>query len=86
MDQGSSLTSKGQVTIPKHIRDFLRLKPAQKIIFRKKNGMVFVQKAPTIDAVFASIKTTQSVQDFDINQAVVDYVGNEHVKKETRSR
>ena len=34
---GTTLTSKGQVTIPKHIRDSLSLEPGCKIVFDVNN-------------------------------------------------
>jgi AbrB family looped-hinge helix DNA binding protein len=41
----TTLTSKGQVTIPKEIRDELGLKPNDKIRFSLNNGRVTLQKA-----------------------------------------
>lgn len=34
---GTTITSKGQVTIPKHIRDSLNLEPGSKVIFDVNN-------------------------------------------------
>jgi antitoxin PrlF len=42
----TTLTSKGQVTIPKEIRDALGLAPGDRILFRvKENGEVVVEVA-----------------------------------------
>jgi AbrB family looped-hinge helix DNA binding protein len=52
----TTLTSKGQVTIPKEIRDVLGLKPADKILFSLENGHVTLRRAyPSLEAVAGSI-------------------------------
>lgn len=45
MDYVSSLTSKGQVTIPAAIRKALGLKPRDKVAFRMVNGTVRIEPA-----------------------------------------
>ena len=39
----STLTSKGQVTVPKEIRSFLKLKQGQKIDFQVRDGVVVLK-------------------------------------------
>lgn len=39
----SSITSKGQITIPKEIRDSLKLKPSQKVIFDYENKKLTIK-------------------------------------------
>ena len=43
----SSISEKGQVTIPKEIRDILRLKAGDKVIFLERNNEIIVHKART---------------------------------------
>jgi len=43
----SSISEKGQVTIPKEIRDALRLKAGDKVVFVKRGNEIFVHKAGT---------------------------------------
>ncbi len=45
MDYVSSLTSKGQVTIPASIRKALGLKPRDKVAFRMEDGTVRIAPA-----------------------------------------
>ncbi len=40
----SRLTSKGQVTIPKNVRDELRMKPGDEVEFVKNGGEFIVRK------------------------------------------
>lgn len=52
----SALTQKGQVTIPKSIRDQLGLRPQDKIRFSIEHGRVRLQKAyPSLEEIVASI-------------------------------
>lgn len=39
----ATLTSKGQLTLPKEIRDELGLKEGDKVDFEKKNGQFFIR-------------------------------------------
>lgn len=56
MGQVTTLTSKGQVTIPKEIRDELGLKPHDKIRFSFENGHVVLRKAyPSLEEVVGSL-------------------------------
>lgn len=50
MGRVTTLTSKGQVTIPKEIRDELGLKPFDKIEFISDNGQARLRKAyPSVE-------------------------------------
>jgi AbrB family looped-hinge helix DNA binding protein len=57
MEYVSSLTSKGQVTIPASIRKALGLKPGEKVTFRLEHGAVRIQpaRASVIDS-YATVK------------------------------
>jgi len=51
-----SITTKGQVTVPKHVRNKLGIKPGGRASFRiKKNGEVVVEKPRTIEDMRAII-------------------------------
>lgn len=52
MSKVTTLTSKGQVTIPKAIRDELGLKPHDKIAFTIEDGLVSLHKAyPSLEDI-----------------------------------
>lgn len=40
--------TKGQVVIPKNLRDALKIQPGQEVIFERQGDSVIVRKAPTI--------------------------------------
>ena len=43
----SSISEKGQVTIPKEIRDALQLKAGDKVVFIERGREIFIHKAKT---------------------------------------
>jgi AbrB family looped-hinge helix DNA binding protein len=45
----SSVTSKGQTTIPAEIRRELRIEPGDKVSFSLEGGRVFIEKVQEID-------------------------------------
>ncbi|MCP4756780.1 MAG: AbrB/MazE/SpoVT family DNA-binding domain-containing protein [Proteobacteria bacterium] len=51
----STVTSKGQVTIPKEIRSFLDIKPRDKINFVVEDGKVFLKPVKTLKDFRGSI-------------------------------
>lgn len=42
---GTKITSKGQVTVPKEIRDLLNLKPGSEVNFRYRNNEIVLERA-----------------------------------------
>ena len=48
---GTTITSKGQVTIPKHIRDSLHLEPGSKVVFDVNNDgeLVLRKEGPDVE-------------------------------------
>ncbi len=48
MKESMTITIKGQVTIPKKIREFLNLKPGDKVIFEKEGDTVVLKPARTL--------------------------------------
>jgi len=43
----AKVTSKGQVTIPKKVRDKLGISPGEGVGFEEKDGLMFIKKAVT---------------------------------------
>ncbi|MFQ5794463.1 MAG: AbrB/MazE/SpoVT family DNA-binding domain-containing protein [Candidatus Bipolaricaulia bacterium] len=63
---GSKLTSKGQTTVPKKIRDYLGLRPGDRVLFLIKDGEVMLQglKETLLD-LRGSVKARQQPEEFD---------------------
>jgi antitoxin PrlF len=53
------LTVKGQLTVPKSVREALNISKGDAVIFEEKGGEIVVRKATAIDAAWAKgIQTT----------------------------
>jgi len=48
----SRLSSKGQVTIPKEIREAIGLKPGDMVAYEVQNGVVTLTRVESFDAAF----------------------------------
>lgn len=48
----SRLSSKGQVTIPKEVRETIGLKPGDMIAYEVENGVVTLTRVESFDAAF----------------------------------
>jgi AbrB family looped-hinge helix DNA binding protein len=73
-DMESAITSKGQATIPKAIRDHLRLKPGDRVKFFKHpdGSVVLLPKRPAsaLRGIVAGRRRTVSIEEMD--QAVAE--------------
>lgn len=53
----TKVTSKGQATIPIHIRKKLKVKPGQSVIFEERDNAVLIKSMPDLDNLMGSLKT-----------------------------
>jgi AbrB family looped-hinge helix DNA binding protein len=68
----STITSKGQVTVPIEIRRALGLKPQDKVIFRVVQGKVEVEPLPmTLEEAYGSVPPLKTPEDFAAIRATV---------------
>lgn len=83
---GSKLTSKGQTTIPKEIRDYLSLQSGDRVIFLRKGDEVVLQAVrETLLDLRGSVKARRCPEDFDqIRQQVKRRVAGKTVSGQER--
>jgi len=63
----AKLTSKGQTTIPKDIRDYLRLAPGDRVMFIQRDGEVILRPVTqTLLDLRGSIRPHRRPEDFDV--------------------
>ncbi len=61
------VSSKGQATIPKEIREYLRLKPGDRVAFIRRDGDVIVQPVrTTLLDLQGSVKPKHRPEDFEV--------------------
>ena len=68
----STITSKGQVTVPAEIRRTLGLKPQDKLVFRVVEGKVEVEPFPmTLEEAYGSVEPLEKPENFEAVRAAV---------------
>lgn len=79
---GSKLTSRGQTTIPKRIRDRLGLEPGDRVIFVEKDNEVVLQPVKhTLRDLQGSVEPRKRPEDFDgVRREVRKRVGKRNVE------
>lgn len=60
MDSSARLTSKGQVTIPKPVRDALELREGDEIVFRVERTRAIVAKTPDFIGMAGSVAVPEA--------------------------
>jgi antitoxin PrlF len=55
MDTRAKITSKGQVTIPKSVRDALQLKEGDELLFRVERSRAVIAKTPDLLALAGTV-------------------------------
>ena len=66
----TTVTEKGQATIPLPIRNKLGLKPGQKVIFEEKGQEVVIKKVPLLSQLRGSLKSQIKYSDKKANKAI----------------
>jgi AbrB family looped-hinge helix DNA binding protein len=62
----AKITSKGQTTIPKEIRDYLQLAPGDRVMFIQRDGEVVLRPVTqTLLDLRGSVKPRRRPEDFD---------------------
>ncbi|MGH7204173.1 MAG: AbrB/MazE/SpoVT family DNA-binding domain-containing protein [Candidatus Levyibacteriota bacterium] len=81
MNGFSTITQKGQVAVPKAIRDHFNLKPSDKLYFFVEDGKIIIRPTRSIDEMFGSVKTKKVLSKKDYKQIVRDAVVQKFLKK-----
>ena len=77
----TTLTQKGQVTIPIEIRKYLGLKPYEKVEFKKNNNQITIKKSKDFLSLRGSIKTKTIFNDAKADKKIANYVAKQYEKK-----
>ena len=78
MTYTSSLTQKGQVTIPQEIRKHLKLKPTDKVFFIKHKENVILKPSRSFMDIEGSVKHSVKYSDSLADKHVADYVSTDY--------
>ncbi|MCI0563793.1 MAG: hypothetical protein MN733_35410 [Nitrososphaera sp.] len=79
----TTVTQRGQVTIPAEIRRLLGVKPRQQVGFKIKSGSVYiVPVTSTLESVYGSVSPKNSPEDFN---ALIRQAKDERTKRAVNS-
>lgn len=81
MGAATTITTKGQVTIPKEIREELGLQPGDKVIFRKEGDNVVLKPASTLLDFRGSVKAERYISMAEAREIIKRKRG-EKIKRE----
>ena len=76
----STITQKGQVAIPKEIRDFFNLKASDKLHFSVKKNKIIAEPIPTVESMFGFIKTKKVLSKREMKKIIRDSVVAKHAR------
>lgn len=68
----STITAKGQITIPKRIREFLHVKPKDKVAFEIENDEVRMKPAMDVESAFGIIRPKHKPENFSAIRETVE--------------
>ena len=74
MNGVSTLTQKGQVAIPKSIRDYFHLKPHDKVHFEIKNNNIVARRLSSIEEMRGFVKTNKVLSKKDMKKIIQNAV------------
>ena len=80
MDATSTITQKGQVTIPLFIRKSLDLTPKQKVVFIKETDRVIIKRARDFLEFAGSIKTKKPFNIAKMTKEAQKYVSERYAQ------
>ena len=78
----ATLTKKGQITIPKRIREYLGIKPKDRVEFEIKEGEVRIKPASNLEANFGRVKPKRRPEDFKAQRKFFEKKVGEETAKE----
>jgi AbrB family looped-hinge helix DNA binding protein len=79
----SSVSPKGQVTIPAEIRQLLGLRPKDRIVFEVEDGVVRIARAESGLARWrgAAGKLPREMNDHELSEVIAEEVAKKYVRK-----
>ena len=82
----TTITQKGQATIPVYIRRKLRVKSGEKVVFEERGDEVVVKAVPDFLSLMGALKTDKKYDKQKIDAAVGKYIVKEHSEKLLREQ
>jgi len=82
----TTITQKGQVTIPARIREKLNVKTGQKVVFEEHGNDVIVRAVADFLSLMGSLKSGRKYNKREADRAVGKYLAKQYRKKILREQ
>lgn len=82
----STLTQKGQVAIPKPIRDHFNLKPSDKLYFEVKDNNILAHRLSSVEEMRGIVKTNKILSKKEMKDAIREAVLGKFNRKITQKK
>ena len=86
MNGFSTLTQKGQVAIPKSIRDYFDLKPSDKVYFEVKDNSIVARRLSSIEEMRGFVKTNKILSKREMKKAIREAVLEKFNRKRAQEK
>ena len=77
----STVTTKGQVVIPKAIRDQFGIQPFDRVLFSVQEKKILVGLADSVGAMYGFLKTAKKHSEREIKNAIAEGISGEFRRK-----
>ncbi|MDA8326661.1 MAG: AbrB/MazE/SpoVT family DNA-binding domain-containing protein [Nitrospiraceae bacterium] len=78
----AKVTSKGQITLPKEVRDLLRIRTGSIVVFEKEDEKLVVKAAKTLQDFKGFLKGRQGRADFEeMREKAKEYIGKKGARR-----
>lgn len=77
----TTLTQKGQVTIPLELRKLLNVAPYEKVAFKKQGKNIIITAAKDFLSLKGSIKAKVKYDNQKVDESVQNYIAEEYARK-----
>ncbi len=81
----TTVTQKGQVTIPVDIRRFLNVEPYEKVTFVKTKNQIILKSSTDFLSLKGTVKSNRKFTDKKADKKVKEFIARAYAKKTSRS-
>lgn len=86
MNGVSTLTQKGQVAIPKRIRDYFDLKPSDKVYFEVKDNSIVARRLSSVEEMRGIVKTNKILSKREMKKVIREAVLEKFKRKRAQEK
>lgn len=77
----AKVTSKGQITLPKGLRERLGLKPGSRVVFKVEDDQITLERLPDVLSLYGAFAVSEPQDWKKVREATMDIVAAETAKE-----